>query len=57
MHEEGARVIARNPALGTMIVTASAQQPIEWLFCENETNVRRIFGFEGAGPAIQGRLQ
>src|SRR6202790_1328550 len=48
--QEGARVVAHNPALGTMIVTASAQQPIEWLFCENETNVRRIFGFEGAGP-------
>lgn len=48
--EEGARVVAHNPALGTMIVTALAQQPIEWLFCENETNERRIFGFEGAGP-------
>ena len=47
---EGARVIARNRALGTMIVTASAQQPVEWLFCENETNMRRVFGFDGAGP-------
>src|SRR6202790_808940 len=46
--QEGARVVAHNPALGTMIVTASAQQPIEWLFCENETNVRRIFCFAGA---------
>ncbi|MEM5369289.1 glucosidase [Paraburkholderia azotifigens] len=51
---EGARVVARNPALGTTIVTASAQQPIEWLFCENETNVRRIFGIEGEGPFKDG---
>ncbi|MGF6820617.1 hypothetical protein OKW33_007511 [Paraburkholderia atlantica] len=51
---EGARVIAHNPALGTMIVTASAPQPIEWLFCENETNVRRIFGIAGAGPFKDG---
>ncbi|ACC75631.1 glucosidase [Paraburkholderia phymatum] len=51
---EGARVVARNPSLGTMIVTASAQQPIEWLFCENETNVRRLFGIEGEGPFKDG---
>jgi hypothetical protein len=37
-----------------MIVTASAQQPIEWLFCENETNVRRFFGLEGTGPFKDG---
>ncbi|MBN3759571.1 glucosidase [Burkholderia sp. Ac-20365] len=51
---EGARVVARNPAYGTMIVTASAQQPVEWLFCENETNVRRIFGIDGDGPFKDG---
>ncbi|SAL35873.1 Mannosyl oligosaccharide glucosidase [Caballeronia arvi] len=51
---EGARVIAHNPSSGTLIVTAAAQSPIEWLFCENETNVRRIFGMEGAGPFKDG---
>jgi hypothetical protein len=51
---EGARVVARNPTLGATIVTASAQQPVEWLFCENETNVRRIFGMEGDGPFKDG---
>ncbi|WP_109479234.1 glucosidase [Paraburkholderia sp. C35] len=51
---EGARVIARNPALGTTIVTASAPQPVEWIFCENDTNVRRIFGIEGEGPFKDG---
>ncbi|SDJ38853.1 hypothetical protein SAMN04487926_14720 [Paraburkholderia steynii] len=51
---EGARVIARNPALDTTIVTAAAQQPIEWLFCENETNSRRIFGIDGEGPFKDG---
>ena len=30
--------------------------PAEWLFCENETNVRRLFGMDGAGP-VQGRHQ
>jgi len=51
---EGARIIARHPALDTMIVTATAQQPIEWIFCENETNVRRIFGIDGEGPFKDG---
>ncbi|SEJ35150.1 MGH1-like glycoside hydrolase domain-containing protein [Paraburkholderia diazotrophica] len=52
--DEGARVVAHNPSTGTMIVTASARQPVEWLFCENETNVRRIFGIDGAGPFKDG---
>jgi hypothetical protein len=47
-------VAARNPALEPLIVTAVASQPIEWLFCENETNVRRIFGIDGAGPFKDG---
>ncbi|MFM0625171.1 MGH1-like glycoside hydrolase domain-containing protein [Paraburkholderia xenovorans] len=51
---EGACVVAHSPAHGTMIVTASAPQPLEWIFCENETNVRRIFGAEGAGPFKDG---
>ena len=50
----GMRVDARNPVLEPLIVTASAPQPIEWLFCENETNVRRIFGIDGAGPFKDG---
>ncbi|BAN27912.1 MGH1-like glycoside hydrolase domain-containing protein [Caballeronia insecticola] len=51
---DGERVIAHNPSHGTMIVSATAQVPIEWLFCENETNVRRIFGIEGDGPFKDG---
>ena len=51
---EGARVVAHNPSYGAMLVTASAEAPIEWLFCENETNVRRIFGIEGAGSFKDG---
>ncbi|PMS37881.1 hypothetical protein B0G57_101463 [Trinickia symbiotica] len=50
----GMCVAARNPALEPLIVTAAAQQPIEWLFCENETNVRRIFGIDGNGPFKDG---
>jgi hypothetical protein len=52
--QEGPRVTAFNPAHGAMIVTASAKRPVEWLFCENETNVRRIFGTEGPGPFKDG---
>ena len=27
---------------------------VDWLFCENDTNVRRLFGSEGAGPFKDG---
>ncbi|VXC72964.1 Glucosidase [Burkholderia sp. 8Y] len=39
-----------------MIVTAWSPDAdgIEWLFCENETNVRRLFQMEGAGPFKDG---
>ncbi|KMZ12886.1 Acyl-coenzyme A synthetase/AMP-(fatty) acid ligase [Candidatus Burkholderia humilis] len=38
-----------------MIVTAwSPDASIEWLFCENETNVKRLFNMEGAGPFKDG---
>ncbi|WP_250474008.1 glucosidase [Caballeronia sp. GAFFF1] len=39
-----------------MIVTAWSPDTdgIEWLFCENETNVRRLFSMEGEGPFKDG---
>ena len=30
------------------------QQAAEWLFCENETNVQRLFGMAGTGPFKDG---
>jgi hypothetical protein len=51
---QGPHVVARNPVYEPIIVTASAEQAIEWLFCENETNVQRIFGIEKAGPFKDG---
>jgi hypothetical protein len=27
---------------------------VEWLFCENDTNVRRLYGMDGAGPFKDG---
>jgi hypothetical protein len=51
---EGLHVVARNPAYEPITVTASAEQAVEWLFCENETNVQRIFGIERAGPFKDG---
>ncbi|MDR5823938.1 MGH1-like glycoside hydrolase domain-containing protein [Caballeronia sp. LZ043] len=47
-------VVAHHPAHGTLHVSATADVPLEWLFCENETNVRRIFGIEGEGPFKDG---
>ncbi|HEV3106294.1 MAG TPA: glucosidase [Trinickia sp.] len=47
-------VAARHPTLEPLIVTAHADENIEWLFCENETNVRRHYGMEGAGPFKDG---
>ena len=48
------RIYARHPSQPPLVVTASADEPIDWIFCENETNVRRLFGNEGAGPFKDG---
>ncbi|OZI59789.1 MGH1-like glycoside hydrolase domain-containing protein [Bordetella genomosp. 11] len=50
----GSAVLARHPAHEPMIATVSAPGPVQWLFCENETNVRRLFGSEGPGPFKDG---
>lgn len=50
----GAGVLAQYPSLEPLVVTATAPQPIEWIFCENETNVHRHFGMEGEGPFKDG---
>ncbi|WP_244849396.1 glucosidase [Caballeronia sp. SL2Y3] len=51
-----AQVAADHHGHEPMIVTAWSPDTdgIEWLFCENETNVRRLFGMEGAGPFKDG---
>jgi hypothetical protein len=51
---DATRLRARHAGHEPMIVTATAEVPIEWLFCENETNVRRLFQNEGAGPFKDG---
>ena len=40
----------------SIVVTASTQDAptIEWLFCENETNVKRLFNMDGPGPFKDG---
>jgi hypothetical protein len=50
----GTHVEALHPHFEPMVASASAQQPVQWLFCENETNVRRLFGGEGHGPFKDG---
>ncbi|WP_076879676.1 MGH1-like glycoside hydrolase domain-containing protein [Bordetella sp. H567] len=52
--DAGSAVLARHPAYEPMIATVSAPDPVQWLFCENETNVRRLFGNEGTGPFKDG---
>jgi hypothetical protein len=50
------QVIGRMDGREPMIVTASGPDdaPVEWLFSENETNVKRLFNMDGAGPFKDG---
>ena len=45
-------VLARHPRLRDMHLICDADAPFE--FCENETNVHRLFGMEGKGPFKDG---
>ena len=48
-------VIARHDGHEPLVVTASAGgAQVEWLFCENETNVKRMFNMDGPGPFKDG---
>ena len=48
----GGGVLATHRELGGM--TLEAEGSGTWLFCENETNVRRLYGMDGAGPFKDG---
>ena len=48
-------VVGNNPELPHKYIwSAEGKTPVEWLFCENETNVERLFGFNGPGPFKDG---
>ena len=49
---DGGTVEARHPALPTL--RFAADPAATFLFCENETNVRRLYGAEAAGPFKDG---
>ncbi|HUZ63216.1 MAG TPA: glucosidase [Acetobacteraceae bacterium] len=49
---EGGGVEAQHPTMPPSRL--AADQPVEWLFCENETNASRLFGVEAAGPFKDG---
>jgi hypothetical protein len=49
---EHGSVLARHPRLRDMRL--EIDQPPEWLFCENETNMGRLFGVGGTGPYKDG---
>ena len=50
------RVVGRHSGHEAIVVTASTKDApaIEWLFCENETNVKRLFNMDGPGPFKDG---
>ena len=50
---EGGRVLASHPALARTRVLEVDGDP-EWLFCENDTNVNRLFGAQRPGPFKDG---
>ena len=49
--EDGA-VMAKHPRLRDM--KFEIEEPAEWLFCNNETNVKRLYGQEKSGPFKDG---
>ncbi|ARP91221.1 glucosidase [Bordetella genomosp. 9] len=51
---QGEAILARHPAYEPMVASAVAAAPVQWLFCENETNIERLFGNPGAGPFKDG---
>ena len=53
--EQGAQaVFATHGAHAPMVITAHGDAPLDWLFCENETNVTRLFGTPAQGPFKDG---
>ncbi|GAC1336679.1 MAG: glucosidase [Acetobacteraceae bacterium] len=52
LHLDDRVVLATHPRVGDMKL--ELDQDAEWLFCENETNVRRLFGLDAAGPFKDG---
>ena len=52
LQADGAGVLAQHPRIRDMRLDVAG--PAEWLFTENETNVRRMFGTDGPGPFKDG---
>ncbi len=50
---DGTAVTARHSQLGDMKLELD-HQAAEWLFCENDTNLRRLFGADAPGPFKDG---
>ncbi|SDV49760.1 MGH1-like glycoside hydrolase domain-containing protein [Chitinasiproducens palmae] len=54
LRNDGDRLLARHPRVEDFEVTTWGDAQAEWLFCENDTNVTRLFGNPGAGPFKDG---
>ncbi len=50
---EGGAVLARHPRMADLRFEVD-DRPAAWLFCENETNVRRLYGLANEGPFKDG---
>jgi hypothetical protein len=50
------RLVGRQQGHDPIVVTAWSKDlpELTWLFCENDTNVKRLFGMDGAGPFKDG---
>ncbi|MDE1180206.1 glucosidase [Paraburkholderia sp.] len=58
-HHGDTYLLGRHPsheaiAVSAWVKSAPGVSDVEWLFCENETNVKRLFGMDGAGPFKDG---
>ncbi|MEQ8763116.1 MAG: glucosidase [Planctomycetota bacterium] len=47
-HRDGDRIVLTHEELGAY--SLECQAPVEWLFCENETNAPKLFGAPAEGP-------
>jgi len=55
LSSERGGVLAEHPQLSAMRLDVSPGAPlVEWLFCENETNVPRLYGLDRPGPFKDG---
>jgi hypothetical protein len=51
---EGEAVLAQHPEHEPLLAGVFADTQVEWLFCENETNLKALYGVDAEGPFKDG---